>query len=255
MSSDDKASGRTGSGDDEEGPRRVVLILSGGLDSSVLLYHLRAEGRDVQALSFDYGQRHARELERAKRICDTTGTPHRIVKLDELATLFAGSGLVDASVEIPPGPYAKENIRITEVPNRNMIMIAIAVTWAKTHGADGVAIAVHGGHHALYADCTPEFVESLAVSVRLATESSVDLVAPFARWTKTDIVRRGDALAVPFAITWSCYLGDVSHCGECGTCQERRDAFVRAGVYDPTPYTPPRPREASDIPVGGPRRV
>ncbi len=216
--------------------KSTVLILSGGLDSTVLLHHLRAEGHNVEALSFDYGQRHARELDHARRICTATKTPHQVVDLRGLAPLFARSGLVDPSIPIPHGEYDKDNMRVTVVPNRNMIMLSVAVAWAITQRSDAVAFAAHHGYHTLYPDCTPEFIDSLALAVLKADDHRVELIAPFARWTKADIVRRGSELAVPFELTWSCYEGGEAHCGRCGTCVERRDAFLVAGVSDPTQY-------------------
>jgi 7-cyano-7-deazaguanine synthase len=216
--------------------RRTILILSGGLDSTVLLHHLRAAGDDVQALSFNYGQRHSRELEHASRICATTRTPHRLVDLQGLAPLFAGSGLVDQSVAIPHGEYDEDNMHVTVVPNRNMIMLSVAVAWAITQRAVAVAFAAHHGYHTLYPDCRPEFVEALARAVHMADWHQVDLIAPFANWTKADIVRRGAELGVAFERTWSCYEGGEAHCGRCGTCVERREAFSGAGVLDPTTY-------------------
>lgn len=217
-------------------PISIVLILSGGLDSTVLLHHLRAEGHEVQALSFNYGQRHSRELEHAQRICQITGTRHQTVDLRGLAPMFARSGLVDRSIPIPHGGYDQDNMRVTVVPNRNMIMLSVAVAWAITLRADAVAFAAHHGYHTLYPDCTPEFIEALANAVHRADEHKVDLIAPFVRWTKAEIVRRGAELAVPFALTWSCYEGGEMHCGRCGTCSERREAFALASVLDPTGY-------------------
>ncbi len=222
----------------------TVLILSGGLDSSVLLYHLRADGRTVVALSFDYGQRHARELESAKRICELAGrTAHRIVNLRSLAPLFGNAALVDRSVPVPLGEYDEVNMLGTTVPNRNMIMLSIATAFALAQKASAVAFAAHSGQRdpegsrTTYPDCRPVFVEALSLAVHLADwNSDVDLVAPFVRWTKADIVRRGVELAVPFEQTWSCYEGGELHCGECGTCRERRAAFAEAGVTDPTRY-------------------
>lgn len=217
-------------------PAGTVLILSGGLDSTVLLHHLRAEGHHLQALSFDYGQRHARELEHARRICEGTDTPHRVVDLRGLAPLFARSGLVDRSIPIPHGEYDEDNMRVTVVPNRNMIMLSVAVAWAITLRAGAVAFAAHHGYHTLYPDCTPGFIDALAHAVHKADDHRVELLAPFARWTKADIVQRGAELAVPFALTWSCYEGGEVHCGRCGTCVERREAFATASVSDPTRY-------------------
>lgn len=236
MSSGEVMSDNTRGPSERGRSRRTVLILSGGLDSSVLLYHLQAEGHDVRALSIDYGQRHSRELEHARRITEAVSAVHRIVDLRNLAPLFAGSGLVDQNIEIPVGEYAAENMQITVVPNRNMIMLSIAAAWALSEKASAVSFAAHHGHHTLYADCRPEFIEALAHAIHLADDERVDLIAPFATWTKADIVRRGAELGVPFGMTWSCYKGGNAHCGRCSTCVERREAFVLAAIPDPTQY-------------------
>lgn len=213
-----------------------MLILSGGLDSTVLLHHLRAAGDVVHALSFDYGQRHSRELEHARQICEGTETPHRIVDLRGLSPLFAGSGLVDRAVAIPHGGYDADNMQVTVVPNRNMIMLAVAVAWAISQRASAVSFAAHHGYHTLYPDCRPDFIEALANAVHRADWHQVDILAPFANWTKADIVRRGAELGVAFERTWSCYEGSENHCGRCGTCIERREAFALAEIADPTFY-------------------
>lgn len=215
---------------------KTILIYSGGMDSTVLLYHLRAEGQSVAALSIDYGQRHRRELDCAAAICARLGVEHRVADLRGLTPLLTGSSLTDPSVPVPHGHYEEATMKATVVPNRNMLLLATAAAWAIALKADTVAYAAHSGDHAIYPDCREEFAEAMDRAIGLADWHAVHLQRPFVGLTKADLVRRGAALAVPFADTWSCYEGGAEHCGRCGTCIERREAFHLAGVPDPTPY-------------------
>lgn len=214
---------------------RTVLIYSGGLDSTVLLYHLRDQGREVRCLSVDYGQRHGRELKAAASICGDLGIEHRVADLASIRPLLAGSALTDA-VDVPEGHYTDASMKATIVPNRNMIMLSVAIGWAVSLKFDAVAYAAHGGDHPIYPDCRPEFIEAVGHAARLCDWHPVELQAPFAGKTKADLVRLGAQLGVPFERTWSCYKGGKRHCGRCGTCVERREAFTLAGVEDPTSY-------------------
>lgn len=214
---------------------RTALIYSGGVDSTVLLAHLLAEGREVHCLSVDYGQRHRRELEAARAICAHYGVDHRLADLRALAPLF-GSNALTGGVKVPEGHYEEESMKATVVPNRNMLLISVATAWAVSLKAESVAYGAHGGDHAIYPDCRPEFAEALDRAVRLADWHEVRLERPFVKMDKAAIVRRGAELDVPFGLTWSCYVGGERHCGKCGTCVERKEAFRLAGVADPTEY-------------------
>ena len=214
----------------------TVLTFSGGLDSTVLLYHLLAEGQEVAALSVDYGQRHRVELNHALRIADEVGIRHETADLSAVTRFLGGSSQTDESVDVPLGHYTDESMKQTVVPNRNMIMLSIAAGWAISLKAGQVAYAAHSGDHTIYPDCRVEFARALDGAIRLADWHEVELVFPFAEMSKADIVRRGSELTVPFASTWSCYQGDQVHCGACGTCVERREAFEMARVADPTTY-------------------
>ncbi|PAZ03139.1 MAG: 7-cyano-7-deazaguanine synthase QueC [Opitutia bacterium AMD-G3] len=216
--------------------KRTVLIHSGGIDSTVLLGHLLAEGREVYALSVDYGQRHRRELEAAKRICAHYGVKHQVADLRALAPLFGANALTDSHVAVPEGHYEEASMKATVVPNRNMLLIAVAASWAMSLKASSVAYGAHGGDHAIYPDCRPVFADALDKAIRLADWHEVCLERPFVGMDKTGIVRRGVELRVPLELTWSCYVGGDKHCGKCGTCVERKEAFVQAGVKDPTAY-------------------
>lgn len=214
----------------------TVLVYSGGLDSTVLLYDIRARGYQVHALSVNYGQRHARELAAAASICALLGVDHRMADLRALQPLFGASSLTDTSVAVPHGHYEAESMRSTVVPNRNMLLLAVAGAWAASLKVDSVSYAAHGGDHAIYPDCRPEFADAMDAALRLCDWQSLRLERPFVGLDKTALVRRGAELGVPFAETWSCYEGGVVHCGRCGTCVERREAFAQAGVSDPTEY-------------------
>jgi 7-cyano-7-deazaguanine synthase len=215
---------------------QTVAIFSGGLDSTVMLHQLLAEGDKVLALSIDYGQRHRRELEHAQRIAAGLGMEWQLADLSAIRPLISGSSQTSDDVAVPHGHYAAENMKQTVVPNRNMIMIAVAAGWAISRQADRVAYGAHTGDHTIYPDCRPEFAEAMARAIGLADWHHVELYCPFIRMTKGDIVRTGAALHVDFATTWSCYEGGDLHCGQCGTCVERREAFVQANVADPTTY-------------------
>lgn len=215
---------------------QTILIYSGGLDSTTLLYWLHTRGDSVAALSIDYGQRHRRELAAAQQICVRLKVPWHRADLSALRPLLAGSSQTDDSVAVPYGHYAAETMKLTVVPNRNMLLLATALAWAVSQKADTVAYAAHSGDHAIYPDCRPVFVEAMQHAAALCDWHPVQIEAPFLPWTKADIVREGARLDVPFADTWSCYEGGAVHCGQCGTCVERREAFLLAGVDDPTEY-------------------
>jgi 7-cyano-7-deazaguanine synthase len=219
---------------------RVVTTLSGGLDSVTLAHVLAAEGHELIALSYDYGQRHAKEIDFAARCAQRLGAEHHVVDLRSVGALLSGSALVDAAVDVPEGHYTDASMASTVVANRNAILLSVAVGVAVARGAQAVAAAVHAGDHTVYPDCRPEFVAALEHEAKVANEGFVDpafaVLAPFLEVGKDEIVRRGAALGVPFEETWSCYVGGAVHCGRCGTCVERIEAFDRAGVEDPTVY-------------------
>lgn len=215
---------------------KSLVIYSGGLDSTVLLYHLRQAGGDVAALSVNYGQRHARELDQAATICGLIDTDHKIADLSSIRPLLSGSSLTSPEIAVAEGHYTEESMKTTVVPNRNMILLALATGHALSIGADQVAYAAHRGDHAIYPDCRNEFADAMAAVMRLCDWREVGLCRPFVDCTKAEIVGRGAELGVPFALTWSCYKGGEMHCGRCGTCIERREAFYLAEVEDPTPY-------------------
>ena len=216
---------------------KIVCTLSGGLDSTTLLWHLKQQEHTVKALSFNYGQRHVRELQAAARVCALAQVPHEVVDLTGVAAFIAGSSSqMRADVAVPEGHYEAESMKATVVPNRNMILLAVAAGHAVALGYEAVAYAAHAGDHAIYPDCREEFAQALAGAIALCDWSPVQLLRPFVSKTKADLVGMGAALGVPLGETWSCYKGGAVHCGLCGTCVERREAFVLAGIADPTQY-------------------
>lgn len=220
---------------------KTILIHSGGLDSTVLLYHLLDQDHEVATLSVNYGQRHLKELDCAASLSADLGITHEVADLSAITPLLAGSSLTSPEIEVPEGHYAEDNMKATVVPNRNMILLSVAAGWAISQKADAVAYAAHSGDHAIYPDCRTEFADAMREAIGLADWHKVELVRPFVDITKADVVKRGAELNVPFERTWSCYKGLDLHCGRCGTCVERREAFYLAGVEDPTPYAETAP--------------
>jgi 7-cyano-7-deazaguanine synthase len=218
----------------------TVAIVSGGMDSVTLAHALAADGDTLHLLSVDYGQRHRRELADAEACALRLGARWHYADLRGVRELLGRSALTDPATPVPYGHYAAPTMAITVVPNRNALLLALAYGLAVTVGADRVATAVHAGDHYVYPDCRPAFLDAFAAMERLATAGhaapGLHLHAPFAHQTKAAIVRVGHALGVPWAATWSCYEGGAVHCGRCGTCVERREAFTEAAVPDPTEY-------------------
>jgi 7-cyano-7-deazaguanine synthase len=218
----------------------VVVLLSGGLDSSTLLYDIMSEGFDpIVPMAVRYGQKHVRELRSAYDVAQSVSKPLVVVDLAyALKPVFAGalSSQVGKQVDVPIGHYAEPSMKLTIVPNRNMILLATAAALAVSRGCSFVAYAAHAGDHPVYPDCRPEFMQAMQDALKLGNTDFGGLISPFANISKTAIVQRGSELGVPFSLTYSCYEGRETHCGKCGTCFERREAFRDAGVEDPTAY-------------------
>lgn len=210
-----------------------VVLLSGGMDSAVLLAHVEDPRL---ALSVDYGQRHRRELEAAAALAAYYEVEHLTLDLSGWGTLLTGSSLTDSTVPVPLGHYAAPTMAATVVPNRNAVLLMAAAGIAAARNIDVVATAVHAGDHPVYPDCRPEFIDAAASAALAGTGGAVTIIAPFVHMTKTDVAARGATLDVPLELTWSCYQGGTVHCGRCGTCTERREAFRDAGLADPTEY-------------------
>jgi 7-cyano-7-deazaguanine synthase len=217
----------------------IITSLSGGMDSAVLLWKLLKEGHTVRCLSVDYGQRHVRELESAGKLAEVAGCEWKLINLSSIRTLMSGSSQTDYEMPVPEGHYTDRSMRQTVVPNRNMLLLALAGAWAVSTKSEAVAYAAHAGDHAVYPDCRPEFTEAMAEALGLCDWHPVKLLRPFLYpepMDKTAVAKLGAALGVPFHLTYSCYKGFRTHCGKCGTCVERREAFNLGGIPDPTPY-------------------
>jgi 7-cyano-7-deazaguanine synthase len=214
----------------------TLVLLSGGLDSTVLAT-VTSETERTETLSIHYGQRHARELEAASAVAAYLGVLHDTVDLSVLRQHLTGSALTD-DVDVPEGHYAEASMRVTVVPNRNAIMLSVAVGIAVSRGLGRVVTAVHAGDHFVYPDCRPAFVRAMNTAARTGTEGFGDVAieAPFLHRTKADIVLAGAGIRAPMSLSWSCYQGGAAHCGRCGTCVERNEAFRLAKVADPTVY-------------------
>jgi len=222
---------------------KVCVLLSGGMDSVTAFYHALAHHEVIGCLSFDYGSKHNhREIPFAQLHAERHNVHHHVVPLGFMNDLFT-SDLLKSGGEIPEGHYAEENMKKTVVPFRNGIMLAIAAGYAESVGADGLVIAAHSGDHAIYPDCRETFMLGMATAIQEGTYARTELLRPFIDTDKTGIARIGRDLGIDFAETWSCYKGREIHCGVCGTCVERREAFLLAGIVDPTTYeiTPPLP--------------
>ncbi|RRJ82857.1 7-cyano-7-deazaguanine synthase QueC [Aestuariirhabdus litorea] len=216
--------------------KKVVVIYSGGMDSFTVLHRAIEEGLEVHALSFNYGQRHQRELDYARRVCSRLGVPHLVSDITSINALLQGSSLTSSEIEVAEGHYTAENMKSTVVPNRNMILLSLAVGYAVSIGADRVFYGAHSGDHTIYPDCRPEFVEAMNSVTRIANFEPVEIVSPFLEQDKIEILRWGLARGLDYADTWTCYNGREKACGKCGSCCERLEAFSLNQATDPLPY-------------------
>ena len=211
-----------------------VIVVSGGMDSVTLLYEKKDE--IALGISFDYGSNHNHnELPLAALHCQRLGIAHVVIPLGFMHQYFKSS-LLESGESIPDGSYDEENMKSTVVPFRNGVMLAVAAGIAESNGLTKVLIANHGGDHTIYPDCRPEFIAAMDAAVESGTFARVRVVAPYTNISKADIARRGRALGIDYAETWSCYKGGHVHCGTCGTCVERKEALREAGIEDNTTY-------------------
>ena len=222
---------------------KVLTLVSGGMDSVTALYDAAQSHQIVGALGFDYGSKHnPRELPLGVWHDNKLGIPHRTIRLPFINELF-DSDLLRSGGPIPEGHYEEATMKQTVVPFRNGIMLAVAAGYAETIGAEAIVIAAHAGDHAIYPDCREGFMQAMGEAITQGTYARLSLLRPFIAWNKARIVQRGVELKIDYARTWSCYKGGDRHCGVCGTCVERREAFQLASVKDPTDYaaSPPLP--------------
>lgn len=223
---------------------RTVVLVSGGMDSVTALYHAMDTCAVIGAVSFDYGSKHnPKEIPFATWHCRKLGVPHEVIEMGFVNRLFK-SDLLQSGGEIPEGHYEELTMKQTVVPFRNGIMLSIAAGYAESLEADALVIAAHSGDHAIYPDCREEFMTAMGAAIKSGTYAGVELLRPFIAMTKAEIAARGAELGVDFSRTWSCYKGEEIHCGKCGTCVERREAFNVSSVPDPTVY-----RETGPLPA------
>lgn len=217
---------------------KTVVVYSGGMDSYTLLHKCLFEGDEVFPISFNYGQRHSIELEKAGAVCKFLELNHRIVDLRALSPVLQGSALTSA-IDVPEGHYAADNMRKTVVPNRNMIMLSIAAGYAVSIGAKQIATAVHAGDHDIYPDCRPPFIDKIGEVLAIANYEPVAVYAPYLDMDKEGILLDAKSMGLEasnYFNTWTCYNGRGHACGKCGSCVERLEAFQKVGWDDPLPY-------------------
>ena len=215
---------------------KILHVYSGGLDSTVLLAKLLKEKNKVQGINFYYGSNHnLQERAAARRVTKVLGVKLTEINLDFIKEYFQSALLAGADA-IPEGHYQAENMKSTVVPFRNGIMLSIAAGFAESQGLEAVSMAAHAGDHYIYPDCRPQFLDPMEDAIREGTEKRIQLMAPFYNRTKTGIVKLGNEIGAPMELSYSCYRGGQLHCGTCGACNERKEAFKDAGVKDPTRY-------------------
>ena len=214
---------------------RLIVVYSGGMDSFTLINHAIKEGHEVSAVSFDYGQRHKKELEFALNFCSSKGLNHKLIDISNIRTLLKGSSLTD-NLEVPEGHYEEEAMKNTVVPNRNMIMISLSIAYAISTGSREVWYGAHYGDHSIYPDCRPAFVEAMNSVALLADYEPVSVKAPFINLSKGKILSKGIEMGLDYSQSWTCYKGEDKACGKCGACVERLEAFEENGQRDPIKY-------------------
>jgi 7-cyano-7-deazaguanine synthase len=216
--------------------KKVVVIYSGGMDSYTVLHKAIHQGLTPYALTFDYGQRHIKEIDVAKEVCQELGVNHKIIDISAINQLIGGSSLTDSSIDVALGHYQEENMKSTVVPNRNMILLSLAIGYAVSIGAEQVYYGAHSGDHAIYPDCRPEFVEKMNDVAAIANYEKTEIFSPYLNSNKIGILKDGLAMGLDYSKTWTCYNGREKACGQCGSCVERLEAFAENGIKDPIQY-------------------
>ncbi|WP_019616614.1 7-cyano-7-deazaguanine synthase QueC [Psychromonas ossibalaenae] len=216
--------------------KKVVVIYSGGMDSYTVLHKAIQQGLTPYALTFDYGQRHIKEIDVARSVCKELGVEHKVIDISAINELIGGSSLTDDSIDVALGHYQEENMFTTVVPNRNMILLSLAIGYAVSIKAEKVYYGAHSGDHAIYPDCRPEFVEKMNDVAAIANYEKTEIFSPYLNSDKIGILKDGLAMGLDYGKTWTCYNGREKACGECGSCVERLEAFAANGVTDPVPY-------------------
>lgn len=214
---------------------KAVVIYSGGMDSFTILNKALRSGKEIYALTFDYGQKHCKEIEYAKAACSRLNIPHRIIDITAINQLLQSSSLT-SDIEIPEGHYEDDNMKSTVVPNRNMILLSLAIGYAVDIGAAEVFYGAHAGDHAIYPDCRPEFVTAMNAVAQIANYQAVSIETPYLNANKDAILKDGLAMGLDYSNTWTCYNGRQHACGKCGSCVERLEAFAANNAKDPLTY-------------------
>lgn len=222
--------------------KKAVVLLSGGLDSSTAIYLAKKEGYEVYAISFDYGQRHDKELDCAKNIAEKAGVREHIIVTTNM-NAWGGSALTDKNIEVPEGKEESKEIPVTYVPARNMIFLSYAASYAEVVGAQDIFIGVSEVDYSGYVDCREEFISAMENAINNGTVCAVEqgrkikIHAPFLHMTKAEEIKLGKELGVDYGLTWSCYKGEELACGVCDSCMLRLKAFKEAGYEDPVKYS------------------
>lgn len=216
--------------------KKVVVIYSGGMDSFTVLHKAIEQGLTPYALTFDYGQRHIKEIEVARQVCEELGINHKVIDISAINQLIGGSSLTDSSIDVALGHYEEANMLSTVVPNRNMILLSLAIGYAVSIKAEQVYYGAHSGDHAIYPDCRPEFVEKMNDVAAIANYEKTEIFSPYLNSDKIGILKDGLKMGLDYAKTWTCYNGREKACGECGSCVERLEAFAENGITDPIEY-------------------
>lgn len=212
---------------------KCVVVLSGGADSSTVAYWAKKQGYDLYAITYKYGQIATKEAEYASKIAERLGIPIRLIDLSSLKEIFEGvTSLCDESI-----PMTSSFSQPIVVPFRNAIFLSIAVSYATSIGAKKVFYGAQGSDEPFYPDCRTEFYKSFERTAQLGTATEIAVEAPFSKMPKSEVIKLGVRLGVPFHLTWSCYLNEIKHCGKCESCVNRMKAFKEAGVADSTEYT------------------
>lgn len=222
---------------------KAVILLSGGVDSTTLIYQALADGCQLSAISFDYGQRHRRELQAALAVANAAGViEHQIVRFD--LRLWGGSALTDNSIDVPkerPFDTMAQNIPVTYVPARNTIFLSFALGYAESIHAEKIYIGVNALDYSGYPDCRPDYIQAMQKVFQLGTRQGIEgnpihICTPLINLRKTEIIQLGNKLSVPWELTWSCYSGSNVACGVCDSCRLRLSAFTELGLVDPITY-------------------
>jgi len=215
---------------------KIVVVYSGGMDSFTVLHKALSAGHEVYALSFNYGQKHSKELLCAQEVTEELSIPHKILDIQSISSLFTNSSLVSEQINVPEGHYEAESMKSTVVPNRNMILLSLAIGYAVNIEASEVWYGAHSGDHVIYPDCRPEFVEIMDKASSVANFQPVQVVAPYLQSDKVGILKDGLKMNLDYSKTWTCYKGLEKACGKCGSCVERLEAFEANKKPDPLTY-------------------